>query len=73
MAYNIYPTPTVRRFFKACRQDKVFKAEMKEIEGDDYEEPTRFSNNKVVILHAAYYAGYLLGSGQKEKFKKLDI
>lgn len=72
MAYDIYPTPTVKRFYKACRHDEVFKAEMKEIEGDEYEEPKRFSNNKVVVLYAAYYAGYLLGGGQTEKFKLLD-
>lgn len=35
MSYEINPTPTVKRFYKACRKDEVFKSELKEIEGDE--------------------------------------
>ena len=72
MAYDILPTPTVKRFYKACRQDDVFKMEMKEIEGDEYVEPKRFSSNKVVLIYATTYAGYLLGKGDKKKYRELD-
>jgi|GEM_PF-6368624 len=72
MAYNIYPTPTVKRFYKACRNDELFKMEMKEVEGAEYVEPKRFADNKLVLLYAATYAGYLLGRGDKKKYLELD-
>ena len=72
MAYNIYPTPTVKRFFKACRQDEVFKVKLKAAEGEEYNEPRRFMNNKEILLYGTMYAGYLIGQGKFEKYKELD-
>jgi hypothetical protein len=72
MAYNIYPTPTVKRFFKACRQDELFLSQHKEIEGDEYIHPHRFSDNVVIVLYASVYAGWLLGRGETKKYKELD-
>ncbi len=72
MSFEIIPTATVRRFFRACRKDEVFKADMKEIEGDEYVKPHRFSNVKMVLVYSATYAGWLLGRGYFEKYKQLD-
>ena len=72
MAYDIYPTRTVKRFFKACRQDEVFKVKLRAAEGDDYLEPKRFMSNKEIILYASMYAGYLIGQGELSKYRELD-
>lgn len=71
MAYEIIPTPAVKKAFKACRKDKQFKEIYKELEGEEYIEPTRFSDNKIIFIYATVYAGYLLGSGQLEKYKQI--
>jgi hypothetical protein len=72
MAYEIYPTSVVKRFFKACRKDQLFKIEMAEAEGTEFVKPTAFSNGKTMVIYAATYAGWLLGKGDIKKYKELD-